>query len=267
MGRTRGTWNTKGAWLAGTALAAVLALTGYVAFSGDDDGKDTPGSAGSSAGASTPPAADPGPTYAAPEDWTEPERWVALPRGKRTDESGSEVGFPRTTEGAVAMAAASNSTAIEGGSTAVDEQLRIYYSYLSAADQSSEAAEKVELRALQTDKTLARQMGVSPGGPLPSGAYVRSAVVGYQIIEESGSEVTVWLLSRVTQKNGESAKESGSYTRTLAGAQWTGGDWKVTGAATQQALRDTEGKARPEMGAPGDAAFNAAGWTAIREAS
>ncbi|MFE4539659.1 hypothetical protein ACFRKB_32115 [Streptomyces scopuliridis] len=265
MGRTRGTWNTKGTWIAGIALAAVLALTGYAAFSGDDGGTDTPAKGGASANASAP--ADPSPTYAAPDDWTEPDQWAALPRGKRTDDHGSETGFPQTAEGAVAMMAAANTTTVEGDRTNVDEQLRIYRSYIGTADQSAQNAEQIELNAIQTDKALAKQMGVSAGQPLPAGAYVRSSVVGYKVIKKSGDEVSVWLLARVVQKTGETQKESGSYTRTLAGAQWQGGDWKLTGAATERAQQDIQGQTQPEQAAPGDEAFNRAGWTAIREAS
>ncbi|WP_455355938.1 hypothetical protein [Streptomyces sp. SYSU K217416] len=265
MGRTRstGTWNTKGVWFAGAALAAVLALTGYALLNGDEDGTDAPGKAGASA------SADPGPsaTYAAPEDWTEPERWAALPRGKRTDERGSEVGFPHTDEGAVAMMAAANTTAVEGNTSNVDEQLRLYYGYIGQADQSSDAAERVELNAIDSDKAIARSMGVKPGQPLPPGAYVRSNVVGFKVIKKSSDEVSVWLLSRVVQKAGETAKEEGSYSRTLIGAQWQGEDWKLSVPATRRAQEDSQSQSEPKMVAPGDAEFNAAGWTAIREAS
>ncbi|MET7354210.1 hypothetical protein [Streptomyces mirabilis] len=267
MGRTRGTWNMKGMWLAGGVLAAVLALTGYAVLSGGGDGGgDTPagkGRASASASASPGPSA----TYAPPDDWTEPNSWAALPRGKRTDDHGSQVGFPKTTEGAVAMMLAANTTDIEGNKTNADEQLRIYRSYIGKADQSSQNAEQIELNAQSSDKALAKQMGVSPGQPLPSGAYVRSTVVGYKIIKKSDTEVSAWLLSRVVQKNGETAKESGSYTRTLAGAQWEDGDWKLTGDATARAQQDVQGQAQPHIVAPGDADFNSSRWTAIRQAS
>ncbi|MBX7471208.1 hypothetical protein K1Y80_34685 [Streptomyces sp. MAG02] len=264
MNRTRGTWNTKGTWLAGAALAAVLALTGYVALSGDDDG-DTAAKPGPSASASG--SASPGPTYAPPEDWTEPDQWSALPRGKRTDDRGSQVGFPKSTEGAMAMMVAANATAVEGEKSNANEQLRIYHSYIGKADQSATNAEQIELNAQASDKALAKQVGVSPGQPLPSGAYVRNTVVGYKIIKKSDTEVSAWLLSRVVQKNGEMDKEKGSYTRTLAGAQWEDGDWKLTGDATARAQSDVQGQAQPRIVAPGDADFNGAGWTAIREAS
>ncbi|MFE9437045.1 hypothetical protein [Streptomyces sp. NPDC006640] len=267
MGGTRGTWNTKGVWIAGSALAAVLALTGYAVFSGGSDaGTDTPAGKGG-ASASAPASPGPSATYAPPQDWTEPDQWAALPHGKRTDSHGSRTGFPKSTEGAVAMMAAANATAIEGEKTTVDEQLRIYRSYIGKADQTSQNAEQIELNAQSSDKELARQMGVGAGQPLPSGAYVRSTVVGYKIIKKSDGEVSAWLLSRVVQKAGEMKKESGSYTRTLAGAQWQDGDWKLTGGATERAQSVVQGQAQPRIVAPGDADFNDSGWTAIREAS
>ncbi|MGX1952575.1 hypothetical protein ACWIGY_19990 [Streptomyces anulatus] len=74
-------------------------------------------------------SADPKPSesYAAPEGWTEPERWAALPRGKRTDEHGSEVDFPHANEGAVAVLAAAETATIEDSTDDEDEQLRLWY--------------------------------------------------------------------------------------------------------------------------------------------
>ncbi|MEU6946583.1 hypothetical protein ABZ957_15345 [Streptomyces sp. NPDC046316] len=266
MSRTRGTWNTKGTWIAGVALAAVLILTGYAALSGDDGDSDAAGKGGGASPTAT-GSASPDPTYSQPEDWTEPERWAALPRGQRTDERGSKVGFPHTAEGAVAMMAAANTTRIEGDTSTADEQLRIYNSYIGKKDRSPAAAQAIEANAKATDKDLAQEMGVAEGQPLPSGAYVRSHVIGYKIIKKSGDEVTVWLLARVVQKNGETSPEKGSYTRTLAGAQWQDGDWEMTADATERAQQDVQGQAQPTMAAPGDELFNASGWTAIREAS
>ncbi|GHA18974.1 hypothetical protein ACFOOM_04640 [Streptomyces echinoruber] len=266
MSRTRGTWNTKGMWAAGVALAAVVGLTGYAMLNGDDD-------SGAAAGKGSVPSSAPSsfagavPTYQAPDDWTEPERWAALPRGALTDIRGSRIGFPHTTEGAVAMMAAANTTDIEANRSNVDEQLRIYYSYIAKADQSSQYVEQVKSQSQQTDKSLHKEMGVSPGQALPSGAYVRSNVVGFKVIEKSSDEVSVWLLFRVTQKNGETAKEKSSYARLVNGAVWEDGDWKLSVDVTARALKKAKTLTAPGMGAPGDAKFNDYGWTAIREAS
>jgi hypothetical protein len=250
-------------WGAGGVAVAMLALTGYAVFSGDDDPGTAPGKGGGGSTATAKPA----PSYSVPDDWTEPERWAALPRGKRTDANGNDVGFPHSTEGAVSMLAAANSTDVGGSRTTIDEQLGIYHSYMVKADRSPQNAEKIELNAMQTDKDLRRRMGVEAGSALPSGAYVRNHVVGFKVIKESPDEVSVWLLARVTVKAGETKQESGSYTRTLAAAQWEAGDWKLSSAATVRASQQTQGQSKPTMVAPGDAAFNDAGWAAIREAS
>ncbi|MCX4546455.1 hypothetical protein [Streptomyces sp. NBC_01565] len=281
MSQTRRTWHTRSTWTAGVALAALYSLTSCSPLTGDDGSTDTPPKGGAIPAASGPASpgvsslaspsasgtASPEPMYTAPDDWTEPERWTALPQGRRTDESGSQVGFPHTMEGAVAMAAVSNNIAVDDKHSAVDSQMRIFHSYTGPADQSAENAVKIEANARQTDKQLAEEMGVKAGQPLPSGAYVRTYTIGYKIIKKSDNEVSLWLLAREVQKNGETAKEKGSYTRTMIGLQWQAGDWKLTAEATRRVLQDTDGLVQPPIVAPGDAAFNAAGWTAIRTAA
>ncbi|MFF4648042.1 hypothetical protein [Streptomyces sp. NPDC001389] len=268
MSRTRGAWNTKGTWAAGVALAAVLALTGYAALSGNDStpagiAKDT----GPSAGANPSGQAAPAPTYTVPKDWSDPQRWASLPRGARTDERGSAVGFPHTFEGAVAMAATLNKTAVGDGKTSVDEQMRIYTSYVYKPDQSGANADAVRQNALETDKQLAQEMGGPGSKTLPAGAYVRTSVIGFKVLTKSDDEVCVWVLSRGVQRNGETTKESAGYSRRVVAAQWVDGDWKMTAAASARARQAVQGKSEPTIAAPGDQAFNEAGWTAIREAS
>ncbi|AKZ59540.1 putative integral membrane protein [Streptomyces ambofaciens ATCC 23877] len=265
MSRTRGTWNTRGTWLAGIALAAVVALTGYavLAGGGDDEptGKGTP-SASSSATATAGPAPD----YTVPDDWTEPEQWAALPRGSRTDKYGSEVGYPHTTEGAVSMAVNATNTSIEPGKDAVDGQVRVYNSYISAADHSDQAAQQIEQAGQETDKKFRRQMGVPADGEMPPGSYVRTTVIGFKVLEKSDDEVSVWLLGRVAMKKGELEKESISHIRLLMGARWEDGDWKLSGQASVDAQKQA-GSSKPGMAVLGDAQFSEYGWVAIREAS
>lgn len=107
-------------------------------------------------------------------------------------------------------------------------------------------------------------MGLPAGSDLPPGAYVRTTVIGFKIVSQSPEEVSAWLLSRVTMKAGETQAETGSYMRSLVAVRWEG-DWKSSTAAYTRALAlDVK---RPEIVAPGDAAFNQSAWTAIREAS
>ncbi|MFJ5552515.1 hypothetical protein [Streptomyces sp. NPDC093225] len=245
-------------------VAAVLALTGYAILHGDGDGDGSTPDAGR-AGASAAASASPSARYAPPADWTEPARWAALPRGARTDERDMEVGFPHTTLGAVAMMAASNSTSLQGAYDNQQAQLKIFDSYLIAADQSDQNREVVELAGIDADKQVRRTLGLPAGSDLPPGAYVRTRVVGFKIIRESVDEVGVWLLSRVTMKASETQKEIGSYMRSVVAAQWADDDWKTSLAAYSRAVAASE--PRPEIAAPGDPAFNSAAWSAIREAS
>ncbi|MFI1769249.1 hypothetical protein ACH41H_45500 [Streptomyces sp. NPDC020800] len=260
----RGT-NIKSIWAAGGFAVAVLTLSGCAMFNGGDDNSHQAGEGGESPSAGG--SAGPKPSYTVPGDWTEPLRWAALPKGARTDRYGSEVGFPHTELGAEAMLAAANNTAVEDSTSLVDEQLSIFRPYISKDAQTEQNAERVELAAGQTDKELHRKFGLKPGSDLPPGAYVRNTVIGFKGIAKADDEVSAWLLARVTEKASETAKESVTYTRTVVGIDWENGDWKLSGTVTSRAMQETEGQTRPQMVAPGDTAFNQAGWTAIREAS
>lgn len=241
------------------AAVAVLVLTGYAMLSGDGSTPDS-----GKPGTSTSVLASPSASYAPPPDWTEPARWANLPRGARTDERGMEIAFPHTADGAVAMMVESNSTVLEGARGNVQAQLKLFDSYLVAADRTAENREIAELAALDADKQLHKSMGLPAGSDLPPGAYVRTTVIGFKIVSQSPDEASAWLLSRVTMKTGETQAETGSYMRSLVAVRWEG-DWKSSTAAYTRALAlDVE---RPEIVAPGDPAFNQSAWTAIREAS
>ncbi|MEU1312619.1 hypothetical protein ABZ419_27520 [Streptomyces cinnamoneus] len=250
-------------WGAGMAAAALIGLTAY-AFIGSDDSSST---AGKDGGASASPA--PGstaPTYAPPGEWTTPDRWANLPRGQRTDR-GKNVGFPHSTEGAVAMMATLNATKAEGSHSMVDEQMDLFDTYMAKADRTESNKAKVRANAQNTDAGLRRSLEIPAEGAMPPGAYVRTYVIGYKTIKISADEVSVYLLSRFTSKAGETGKESSSYTRNVLAAQWEDGDWKLSTAATERAAQEIQGKEQPAIVAPGDAEFNSAGWTAIRAAS
>lgn len=250
-------------WGAVAVAAAVVGLTGYVIVAGDDpETADSTGRGRPSASAS------PDAEYTAPEEWDEPERWAALPRGERDDERGREVGFPHSTQGAVALLVAATTTTVEGDHTTVDEHLELMRSYYPEEDQTSYDELRATQAARMLDDKLRRQMGLSiKQEELPPGAYARNIPIGYKIIEESEDVVTAWLLARFTVSAGETQPEKSSYTRTLLAARWDedARDWKVAIEATQDALKARP--AKPRIAAPGDPTFNAAGWTAIRQAS
>lgn len=250
---------------AGALAVAVLALAGCAMSDGGDGSPKGVGRGGSgpSVGSSTGPK----PAYTVPDGWVEPLRWAVLSRGERTDRYSSETGFPHTEQGAEAMLVVSGRTVVEGSTSVGDEQLRIFYSYITKDARTSDNAEKIELSALQSDKELHRKFGLRPGGDLPSGAYARNTAIGFKVIAKSADEVSLWLLSRVAEKAGETSKESVTYTRSLVGAEWEDGDWKLSPRVTSRAMQETQGQTKPQMVVPGDAKFNEAGWTAIREAS
>ncbi|MFF5015097.1 hypothetical protein [Streptomyces sp. NPDC001165] len=210
---SRGT-NTKSIWAASGLAAVVGVLTGYALFHGSDDGSNAAnGDSVPFAGSSTGPK----PTSTVPNDWVEPERRAALAQGERTDRCGSQIRFPHTAQGAEAMLAASCTVVVEGSTDTADERLRIYYSYGARDARTKNNAEKVELAANQSDKELQRKFGVAPGSDLPPGAYFRNTVIGFKVIKASDDEVSLWLLSRVTQKAGETAKG-----RSLTPGTWCG---------------------------------------------
>jgi hypothetical protein len=257
----RGT-NSKGLWAAGGLAAAVLLLTGYAMFSGSDGEENAPAGG---ATATTGVTGSPTPGYSAPDEWDEPQRWASLPRGTRTVH-GLPTGFPHTTEGAVAALAAANTTEVEGEVSMVDVQLARFDTYFCAEDRSAAQRVKVEQAAAKTDARLRTKLGLPADGDLPAGAYARNYVIGYKVVREMDDEVGVYLLSRATLKASETAKEQGSYSRTVAVARWEDGDWKVSAEATLRVAREMRGQA-PAIAAPGDMLFNTEGWTALREAS
>ncbi|MET9399318.1 hypothetical protein [Kitasatospora sp. NPDC002965] len=273
--RTRGSGLNRGlVWGAGIALAAVATLTAYSALTGNDDHNNPSASQSESASPASPGTFSPGtstpqaaPSYTAPGSWTEPLRWLALPRGTKNGADGTQTGWPDTTDGAVALLVAASTTNMQGSHGMVDQQMAIYNNYLAAADQSPANAEKIKASAAKTDANSRSDLGLPASGPLPSGAFVRANVVGFRIIESSPSEVTAYLLTKVSQKAGETAPLKDSYVVSVLGASWQDTDWKLSTKASAHAVAQTQGQQQPAIASPGDVAFNDAGWTAIRQAS
>ncbi|WP_431045288.1 hypothetical protein ACQUSR_27420 [Streptomyces sp. P1-3] len=165
------------------------------------------------------------------------------------------------------MLVEANATEAKGERSMADELMGTFESYIGRADRTAENREKAKAHAVKSDQTLRRSLGIPVDGEMPEGAYVRATVIGFQIVESSRDEASVWLLSRVTQRSGELAKEDGSYTRNLLAAQWEDGDWKMTAQSQHRAVEAVDGRERPAIVAPGDARFNRAQWAAIRQAS
>lgn len=254
----------------GILLTVLVVITGWVALGGGGndtaDGKNRHSSPSPSV-SGKPPSPSPVPTYTQPPDWTEPQRWADLPRGARTDSHGNEVAFPHTAEGALAMLCASAKVNIHGSFTGEDQQLAIYDSYIAREDKSADMRAKVAAGGRQADQQLRSGLGVPAKGPYPPGAYERMNAIGFKVIAKSKNEVTAYVLVDVISRAGETSKANHDYARDVLGASWVDGDWKQTSKAMQDAKSDSQGQTPPGLGAPGDKAFNIAGWTAIREAS
>ncbi|MFD4371093.1 hypothetical protein [Streptomyces sp. NPDC058486] len=267
MTRTRTTWSKAGTWIAGTALAALLALTGYSLLGDEGDEASVSGKGGTPSQVTGSPTGPPPTSYDVPEDWTEPERWTALPRGERVDEQGNQIGFPHTREGAVALLAATNNHSAEGEHSLGDEKNRLFHAYVSPEDQTAENLRKLAEMTRKTDERTARRMGVEAGQPLPAGAYIRTVTIGYKIYVASDDEVVAWVLARTVEKTGETEQESSAYIRGILAARWENDDWKMSGAVSRRFVPEATSRPGPKIAAPGDAAFNREGWTAIRAAS
>ncbi|MET8540254.1 hypothetical protein ABZW03_06310 [Kitasatospora sp. NPDC004799] len=254
-------------WGSSALLAAVLGLTGYAALADHDDVPATHHA--STTSASSPPVAtaapQPAPTYSVPPTWTEPERWLAASRGARKAANGRETGFPNTVDGAVGMMVAASAMRVEGSATLADQQLAVYSTYMVPAEQSSTAETKVRQGAERADAATRRALGLPESGPLPGGAFMRTVMIGFKPIQVAPGRVTAYVLMNVTDKGGETAPEKAVYSVGVLGAVWQDGDWKLSGQAVKDSAPQPDRK--PPIAAPGDAAFNAAGWTAVRQAS
>lgn len=250
---TRMTTSRPVIWGAGGTAVLLVALITYVVLTaggGDDEGSSALPTRGNGVGKAT-STASPAPVYSAPDQWTEP----------------NDVGFPHTTLGAVSMLAALSGADVEGGRTFVDEQVGQYQSYMSRADRSPTNEASMRRAAEKTDASLRSSLGIPASGDMPPGAYVRSHTIGFEVIKAKENEVSVYMLAHVTMKAGALEREKGSYARTVMAAAWEDGDWRLSIAAVTRAAQEVKGKTRPVVAAPGDAAFNDAGWTAIRTAS
>ncbi|MFE4514614.1 hypothetical protein ACFRMQ_10555 [Kitasatospora sp. NPDC056783] len=250
-------------------LAAVLGLTGYAVLI--DDGNDpTPQYGGamstpSPVAPTTTASPQPAPMYSVPPTWTEPRRWLAVSRGARKAANGREIGFPDTADGAIGMMAAASLMDVEGSDTLTNQHLAVYRTYMLPSEQSPTAEAKVRQGAEETDAGTRRALGLPSRGPLPSGAFMRATMIGIKTIQVSPALVTAYVLTVVTDKGGEMVPEQRVYTVGLLGAVWQDGDWKLSGQAVKAGT--TQSDQGPAIAAPGDAAFNTAGWTAIRQAS
>ncbi|MFG2913114.1 hypothetical protein ACGF0D_09510 [Kitasatospora sp. NPDC048298] len=161
------------------------------------------------------------------------------------------------------MLVASSGFDVEGSTTLVDEQLTFYRTYTATADQTADREQRVRQGAARADARARATMGLPESGPLPVGAWVRTGMVGFKLVQARPDAVTAHLLLRTARKSAESSPESVSYAVGTVGVVWRESDWRLDPSGGSSPAPE----AVPGIAAPGDAAFNAQGWTAVRQAS
>ncbi|WP_329151254.1 hypothetical protein OG275_38115 (plasmid) [Streptomyces niveus] len=233
---------------------AVLVLTGIVlllvalvvaiSISGDDDSS---GAAGSPAPAASSP--EPSPTLT--DDgggYVAPAATVKLPDG--AGKSGTlPVSFPRTEEGAAAMAVASTRNAWSWDAAQVRAGILTY----ASAGTRSQMAASAKDGALGVREFA----GLPTSGPVPPGATLAAWPIGVQWTAKGTDTVDLLVLLRVTYAPGEGEETKTQIIVSPTRAVWEADDWKVQPADPPAAL--------PDPVDIGTDAFNVGGWTAIQE--
>ena len=168
---------------------------------------------------------------------------LRLVRGSRTVD-GVQVGFPRSTAGAV-------SAAIE------------YWTALGATLEPSRArdiGERIAVRSWTTagddlaagPQRTRRQLGLPADGELPAGTSVSLGPVAYQLRDAADQRTTVLLLAYLisTTPTAGTQNRLGVFPAPL---QWDDGDWRITRASSAADYQSL-------VAAPGSAQAAAAGW-------
>jgi hypothetical protein len=180
-----------------------------------------------------------------------PARWVTLPAAAGTVGQ-MPTGFPHTPPGAAALGAA----VVQFGWTTDLSQARAAAAlYADPADQAAAQVNAANLAA-----NLAGRLGGTPAS-LPAGAGVQASVIGVQWYLVNPDEVEVALLVAVTfYPGGNTAPSPAAYTALCGMFAWQDSvaDWRYTLAPAAAA---------PPADPPGTAGFNAAGWSAVQEAT
>ncbi|MGW3091660.1 hypothetical protein [Streptomyces sp. NPDC001108] len=204
-----------------------------------------------SAPAPRPSASAPSPAPTLPEEsggYVAPEEYVKLPDGS-AKAGGLPVRFPRTPEGAAAMAVASSRNAYSWDAGQIRHGILTY----AASQYRADMADAAEDGAVGNREYA----GVPPKGPVPEGATLNAWPIGVQWTAVDTGSVDVLVLMRVTHSPGTGKKISTDLVVTPGRAIWEAGDWKIEPTAPTDDLPDPV-----DLGTPG---FNSGGWKAIQE--
>ncbi|MFG2821700.1 hypothetical protein ACGFX4_19995 [Kitasatospora sp. NPDC048365] len=245
-------------------MAAVVVLTTYSALTSDEQ---LPAATAPPPAVSASLSPKPMQSYTIPSTWTEPVRWSALPQGSGKAANGRPVGFPATTDGAMGMVLAASSIRMSGTRSLTDEHLALYDAYMPRSDRSPDRELKVRQNAAQAEAGYRKSLELPSTGPLPSGVFVQADMVGFRIIKTTPDEVLAYVVTRLSLRPGELKPESLAYQVGALGVSWRDGDWKFSISSAEHLKEQLGNSPLPAIAAPGDAAFNTLGWTAIRQAS
>jgi hypothetical protein len=239
--------------------AAVVLLAGIVVSlvaGGSGDGADpSPAPTGSPAGNDNggpddDPGYDPAETTQPPSDYAAPDEWVQLPTGSGMEE-GLPVGFPQTSEGAVAMVVSSTRTGWTWDVAQAESGARVYVN----ADEREDALAMVD----GSVRAVREYVGIAQNGPIPEGAALNAAPIGVQWEELEDGSVRVSTLTRVTFTPGGGEPTTNHLHTTVNDAVWEDGDWQVH-SVPAEVVQDVTDPADI-----GSEEFNSLGWIAIQE--
>jgi hypothetical protein len=239
------------------AVALLIGVVVGLVAGGSGDGSEaspTPTSPPDGNAETEDPGEDPDPDPSdtpSGSDYVAPEEWVQLPPGSSEAEGGLPVGFPQTSEGAIAMVAASSRNAWTWDAEQMERGIRAY-----ASDADRDAALDV---TEESANGVRDYIGIPDGEPIPDDAMVNGWPIGVQWEDQDDGSVRVTLLIRVTFTPGNGEPTETHLIATVNDAIWQHDDWKIASVPPDVA-QDTPTAA--DLGTP---AFNAEGWIAIQE--
>ncbi|MEU0670888.1 hypothetical protein ABZ508_34195 [Streptomyces lavendulocolor] len=213
------------------------------------------GNGSTSEGAAAPQpsgTAEPTPVKTLPPDdggYVAPTQTVKLPDGTRKAAGNLPVQFPRTPEGAAAMAVASVRNAWSLDPAQIKAGILTY----ASAQYRDQMAAAAELGA----KGNREFAGVPAEGPVPAGATLNAWPIGVKYSAVNSDTVDVLVLLRVTHAAKAGAEPTTTLVVSPGRAVWEGGDWKGVATNPNQPLPDPV-----DIGTP---LFNQDKWKAIQE--
>ncbi|MHC3394703.1 hypothetical protein ACLQ2E_35380 [Streptomyces lavendulocolor] len=231
--------------LVGLVLVLVAALVVISVTGGSSTNKGAPAPQPSQSAGPTPVKTLP------PDDggYVAPAQTVKLPDGASKAAGNLPVQFPRTPEGAAAMAVASARNAWSLDPAQIKAGILTYAS-AQYRDQMAGAAEA----GAKGNREFA---GIPTEGPVPAGATLNAWPIGVKYSAVNSDTIDVLVLLRVTHAAKAGAEPTTTLVVSPGRAVWEGNDWKGAATNPNQPLPDPV-----DIGTP---FFNEDKWKAIQE--